>query len=74
MTPKEIQRFFSKVKVVGSCWEWQASLTKGGYGQFELRNKMVRSHRFSYQLFKEDLNDLLDIDHLCRNRKCVNNF
>lgn len=71
MKPKDIQRFFSKVNVVDNCWEWTDSLQRG-YGYFKLKGKYCLSHRLSYKLFNGDLDDNLTIDHLCRNRKCVN--
>lgn len=33
---------------------------------------MLSSHRFSYELLKDKIPKGLQIDHLCRNRKCVN--
>ena len=67
-----IQRFLSKVKIVGSCWEWQAYVQQNGYGQFGVNNKVEYSHRVSYTIFKGDIPLGLDLDHLCRNHKCVN--
>lgn len=69
---KDIQRFLSKIKIVGSCWEWTANLNNKGYGQFLFQKKQWKAHRFSYELFYGDLDDTLTIDHLCRNRKCQN--
>jgi len=67
----DLVRFFLKVEVRGSCWEWVGS-KRDGYGHFGLAGKMVQSHRYSYELFREDIPKGLQIDHLCRNRACVN--
>ena len=72
MELQELQRFFSKVKQSNNCWEWTACTTKGGYGKFGLNNAWVLAHRFSYELFKGMIPTGLQLDHLCRNRACVN--
>ncbi len=54
------------------CWIWQASLTPGGYGCVGVNSRRVPAHRFFYELYKSKIPDGLQIDHLCRNRACVN--
>lgn len=76
-TPKDLQRFLAKVEKTGNCWIWIGSIDKGGYGLFGItvskyNHKMVLAHRFCYELFKEDIPKGLTLDHLCRNRACVN--
>jgi len=70
--PKTIMRFISKIKKTKSCWEWKGTILQNGYGIFWNSNKLVIVHRFSYELFKGEIPDGLTIDHLCRNRACVN--
>ena len=65
-------RFLSKIKQVGSCWEWQTERNKQGYGRFWDGSHKVSAHRFSYELFRYDIPEGLVIDHLCRNPICVN--
>lgn len=69
-------RFRSKVVTVeGGCWEWQAARSQG-YGKYVQRTsrpkKYVGAHRFSYEFFVGPIPEGLQIDHLCRNRACVN--
>jgi len=45
---------------------------KDGYGNFNFFDKTLLVHRFSYQLFKGDIPMNLELDHLCRNKLCVN--
>lgn len=67
------ERFMENVKVInGGCWEWQAYRQPNGYGSFGLRGRTLRAHRFAYELFVGPIPDGLHIDHLCRNRGCVN--
>ena len=53
------------------CWVWQKSLTNG-YGQIYADRKAQKAHRVSYELFKGEIPKGLTIDHLCRNRACIN--
>lgn len=65
-------RFWAKVDKSGDCWEWTAFLTPDGYGRFGLDGAIVAAHRTAYELVVGPIPDGLQIDHLCRNRKCVN--
>lgn len=67
-----IERFWAKVQKTETCWNWIASQKAGGYGYFWNGNKGVFSHRWSYQYFVGPIPVGLTIDHLCRNRACVN--
>lgn len=58
-----------EVNPVNGCWEWIRVLKPQGYGQF---GKGALAHRISYEKHKGKIPDGLQIDHLCRNRKCVN--
>ena len=67
-----LERFWAKVRKTDTCWEWTAQ-RNWGYGRFALTHrKMVRAHRFSYELHKGPIPQGLVIDHLCRNKACVN--
>ena len=69
-----INRFENSYEIVDNgCWEWLLSNNFYGYGQFRVNypyRKLWRSHRFAYALYRGELPEYLD--HLCRNRKCVN--
>lgn len=66
-------RFIQKVFEDG-CWHWLSSRQNDGYGQFGYGGKLVTAHRFAYIALREDIPALLECDHLCRNRGCVNPF
>lgn len=72
MNPKQIQRFMKYVKQSRSCWEWYGNKIHIGYGVFGLNYRHMLAHRVSYELFREKIPNGLVIDHLCRNRCCVN--
>jgi hypothetical protein len=54
------------------CWEWQNYLDKGGYGQSRGFGVRTSAHRISYLAFCGPIPEGLQLDHLCRNRACVN--
>lgn len=71
------QRFWPKVCVRSDteCWEWTAAL-RDGYGAFAVKSTrpyvVVGAHRYAYEQLVGPVPEGLEIDHLCRNRKCVN--
>lgn len=71
-TEGESRRFWSKVEKTDDCWNWISAITKNGYALFMLRGRSVYSHRVSFLESHGSVSDTLVIDHLCRNRKCVN--
>lgn len=66
------ERFWLKVeKQPSECWIWTGSLSGRGYGWFHDGKDQV-AHRWSYQRFTGPIPVGLELDHLCRNRACVN--
>jgi hypothetical protein len=66
------QRYFSHVAPVGDCLMWVGSTWPGGYGVFNYKGKKVLSHRFSYLINHGSIENGKVLDHICRNRLCVN--
>lgn len=67
------ERFWSKVDASGECWEWLAGKDIHGYGKFGPRpGTSVGAHRMAYYLMVGDIPEGMQLDHLCRNRACVN--
>ena len=66
------ERFISKVAITESCWNWLACKTSDGYGKFKYDKSAKVAHRFSYEYFIKKIEAGLQLDHLCRNRGCVN--
>lgn len=84
-TPEEA--FWLKVDRRGpdDCWPWLASLNPEGYGNLRVNGKLVRAHRFAYELLVGPIPEGLTLDHTCHNsdpncaggspcrhRRCVN--
>ena len=68
------ERIYKKVlcDIETKCWVWQSTLNISGYGSMGRNGKTVRAHRLSYEAFKGEIPQGLIIDHVCKNRKCVN--
>jgi hypothetical protein len=69
-TPQE--RFWAKVNITLTCWEWTGARKHNGYGVFTLRTGLtVRAHRLSYEWAHGLIPDRMQVDHMCGNRLCV---
>lgn len=77
------ERFWAKVNKngpipenrpgLGQCWLWTGRQIGAGYGGFLGRNgRTTYGHRFAYELLIGAVPEGFEIDHLCRNRMCVN--
>jgi hypothetical protein len=57
----------------GFCWAWTGGRTTGGYGLVAIDSpKRHYVHRLSYTILVGPIPPGLQIDHLCRNRRCCN--
>lgn len=68
-----LARFWAKVDASGDCWQWTGSNHGTGYGNFRVHQAHNQfAHRFAYMVLVGPIPSGLTIDHLCRNRGCVN--
>lgn len=54
------------------CWVWSGWFDAYGYGGLAVFGRSTKAHRFAYELLVGPIPDGLSLDHLCRNRGCVN--
>lgn len=71
------ERFWAKVEKTPGCWLWRGSHNMRGYSTFHVEAgrsepKKVLAHRYAYELLVGPIPDGLQIDHVCRNKGCVN--
>lgn len=67
-----IDRLDEKIQTSPGCWEWLAYRNKKGYGRFKLDGKVVEAYRVVYEMAIGPVPNGLHLDHLCRNKGCVN--
>lgn len=61
-----------RIQITKDCWEWTGAHTSGGYAHAIFDGKNVSVHRWMYEFLTQPIAKDLHIDHLCRNRGCVN--
>lgn len=70
-------RFATKVDHRGrdDCWPWIGATSPSGYGTIRVgapKRKTTYAHRVALELAGRPIPLGHDVDHLCRNRACVN--
>jgi hypothetical protein len=70
--PTVVERFWSRIDKTESCWNWRGGLNSSGYGSIGVGGRVVLVHRWAYEHFVGPIPPGLQIDHLCRNRRCAN--
>lgn len=71
-------RILNKVKKTPSCWIWMGGKDSAGYGRTYIGGKAEGksiyriAHRIIYELFRGTDISGLELDHICRNKICVN--
>ena len=67
----------TKINEKTGCWEWQGGKSKAGYGVLNIggtgiNQKIVTSHRLSYETFVGAISHGMFVCHKCDNPKCIN--
>lgn len=68
------ERFWRYVNKTNTCWLWTKYKDIKGYGKFRVnKDILVVAHRYSFELVNGiKLPNHIHLDHLCRNKSCVN--
>jgi hypothetical protein len=68
-----LDRLLPQVEKTTDCWIWKGRVSgKRGYPQISVSGKQLMVHRVMYEELVRPLSNLETLDHLCRDRKCVN--
>ena len=62
----------SRVVPETGCIEWVGRLGRNGYGQIRVGDKRPVVHRAAWELVNGPIPEGMQLDHLCRNRSCLN--
>lgn len=73
------KRFWSNVSATSAegCWKWNGPISVYGYGRLmesigNRKTKQLMAHRFAYEQVIGKIEEGMTIDHVCRNKSCVN--
>lgn len=69
---KEVNSLPVKVDKKTGCWNWLRAISPSGYGRLKVKQHMYRAHRYFYEREYGKIPEGKVIDHLRRNKKCVN--
>lgn len=70
MVTMDLDRIADSFTVGDGCWQWQRALDDRGYGRVGAAK--APAHRFMYELLVGPIPEGMFLDHLCRNKACVN--
>jgi hypothetical protein len=68
-------RFRAKITIdpERGCWNWwPAGCPTNGYGAFQIAKRRYAAHILIYKTLVGEIPKGLELDHLCRNKSCVN--
>lgn len=68
------ERFWSKVNrgKPDECWEWNRYAIALGYAKFWVDGKLVRAHRYAWELTNGSIPKDMQVLHRCDNKLCMN--
>ena len=62
-----------KVDKKTGCWNWEGYINDKGYGVLTVKGKTYKAHYYIHRLYKKVKSVKgKELDHVCRNKKCVN--
>ena len=68
-----VERMLSRdVEKTSTCWIWAGPRQANGYGKATILKRSLLAHRVFYEHYKGAIPDGFQVDHLCKNRLCVN--
>lgn len=54
------------------CWNWLIGLNPHGYAMIRFGSRTYQAHSLMYRTLRGEVPVGLELDHLCRNRRCIN--
>lgn len=67
-----MRRIVAQIRVDGTCWTWTGPRSSGGYAAIGTQDRKLTGHRYMYERLVGPIPAGLTLDHLCRNRACIN--
>lgn len=61
-----------KQKRETDCWIWAYAVNSNGYGHLRKDKKIIEAHKFMYEQIIGKVPANCELDHVCKNKLCVN--
>lgn len=71
-SPSYVDRLEAKINKTTSCWLWEGTISRSGYGVVRSGNKQKVAHRAIYLELVGEIPEGMFLDHICHVRHCVN--
>jgi hypothetical protein len=71
-TPSTVNPSMYTVDPDTGCWNWNGLVYHSGYGRAPSNKGAMTAHRWAYEILGGVVPDGKQLDHLCRNRRCIN--
>ena len=73
MSEQRAKRFYEQISTgPADCLNWTGNLMPSGHGTFGVGTRTYPAHRLAYVYERGPIEDGMEIDHLCANKRCVN--
>ena len=66
-----LKQFWRNTQFTSTCWLWKRS-GSDRYGRMSIGDHFVSAHRWAYEAFVGPIPEGMQLDHLCRQSRCVN--
>jgi HNH endonuclease len=66
------ESFYRRVEKDGDCLVFVGHRNHDGYGRLRYHGKLVMAHRLAWAIIRGPIPTGYEIDHICKNRACVN--
>lgn len=60
------------VDLAAPCWVFRGKVNNSGYGSLSSAGKKWMAHRYMWTLMRGPIPEKMQVDHLCRVRRCLN--
>lgn len=65
------ESFAARTEWKGLCMVWTGTIAANGYGRMWNDGSSVAAHRYAWERENGPIPEVVEIDHICHNRKCV---
>jgi hypothetical protein len=67
------ERWYPRIRLTeGGCWRWTGCRDVAGYSRVNVNRSPRLLHRLMFESLCGPIREGLELDHVCRNRWCVN--